>query len=145
MESENIAIVRRMHELFNALDPDPKVRASSPATAELLALFASDVEFVQPPGALDSSEHEGRAAFEDSWVRWLEMWESLKAEITEIDERGQTVLALTRNSFVGRDGVTAELEGGGIYRIAGGRIVSMRAFFDAAEARRAFEEETDAG
>jgi hypothetical protein len=62
-ESENVKLVRRLYELFNALDPDPDVRRASEETRELLALFEPEVEFIQPPGVIDSKVHQGREAF----------------------------------------------------------------------------------
>lgn len=144
MESEHVALVRRVYELFNALDPDPDVRRGSDEARALLALFDPQVEFIQPPGALDSEVHQGRGKFDQSWDEWLTVWSRQRARIDEIVESGNDVLALGVNSFTGRDGIEVEVTGGSIFTIADGRIVRMRAFFDPDEARRAFETTSEA-
>lgn len=45
MESENVRVVRRVYELYGALDTDPAVRMESDELRELMGLFAPDVEF----------------------------------------------------------------------------------------------------
>jgi len=143
VESDNVAVVRRVHELFNRLDPDPSVRAGSPELAELLSLFDPDVEFIQPPGELDSAEHHGSGAFERSWADWLDMWEEMRTDLYETAESGDSVLALSRNSYKGRDGIAVDVDGGGIFTVSGGRITRMLAYFDSDEARRAFEAQAE--
>jgi len=59
-------------------------------------------------------------------------------------ERGDEVLVLGRNTFRGRDGIEVNVEGGAIYTLSDGRIARLRTFFDADEARRAFEAGNDA-
>ena len=137
-ESENVKLVRRLYELFNALDPDPDVRRASEETRALLALFDPEVEFIQPPGVIDSKVHQGREAFSGSWEEWLSVWGQQRARIDEAYERGDDVFVLGVNTFTGRDGIEVQANGGAIYTISDGRIVRMRAFFNADEARRAF-------
>jgi ketosteroid isomerase-like protein len=138
-ESENVKLVRRVYELFNALDPDPDVRRGSEGAQELMALFDPQVEFIQPPGALDSKTHEGSQAFNESWDEWLTVWSRQRARIDEIEERDSDVLVLGVNNFTGREGIEVQVNGGSIFTIVDGRIVRMQAFFDVDEARRAFE------
>lgn len=139
VESANVKLVRRVYELFNALDPDPEARRGSEEVRELLALFDPQVEFIQPPGVLDSKTHQGREAFNESWDQWLTVWSRQRARIDEIEEHGSDVLVLGVNRFTGREEIEVQVNGGSIFTVVDGRIARMQAFFDADKARRAFE------
>ena len=68
------------------------------------------------------------------------MWEEHHSQITEIEERGNSLLVLTHNWLRGRDGIELEFDNPAIFTLSGGRVTQMRDFLDEAAARAAFEE-----
>jgi ketosteroid isomerase-like protein len=142
-ESANAGVVRQVHELFNQLSTDSEDRRGSREEAELLLLFDEQIEFVQPAGAVDSRVYRGREGLRRSWDEWLDIWREHRVEIEEIAERGDDVLALSRNLFVGRDGVQVEQSGGSLFSFSDGSIVRFEAFFDQDVARQAFDRGAD--
>jgi len=133
--------VRRVLALFNELPADEKARREHPALAQLLALMDPEVQFVGPAGQPDRS-WEGRAGREgmvEGWDDWFSAWEEQRTRVLEITERGRQVLALTVDSFRGRDGIQIEMKGGSLYTFRDGVIVQIQAFFDQEDARRAFD------
>jgi ketosteroid isomerase-like protein len=138
--SRRIATAQRVFELFNRLPLDAASRRASPVTAELLELFATDIEFSQPAMQPEGPQFfQGREQLRESWDQWFEMWEHHRSRPEEIVERGDRVLVLSRDSFRGRDGVELEQEGGAIFTFDGRKIVRFEAFFGHDTARLAFE------
>jgi ketosteroid isomerase-like protein len=101
VESENVALVRRVYELFNQLDPDAEVRRGSQAARELLGCFAEDLEYVQVGGPPDADTHRDRDRFYAVCDDWLTTWREHRSEIEAIREEGDRV----------RDGRVVRLEG----------------------------------
>jgi ketosteroid isomerase-like protein len=138
--SEQLAIVERVFDLFNRLDPDVTERRSSPVTAELLELFHPDIEFTQPALQPEGAQrYRGREALRESWDAWFEMWESHRSYPEQVRVGGHRVLALSRDHFRGRDGVELEQKGATIFTFDGMQIVRLEAFFDHETATREFE------
>ena len=136
--------MRRVFELFNQLDPDPEVRNASRAREELLDLFDPGIQFTQPELQVDAGVFRGRDAFMGVWDEWLNVWEQHRSEITEVYERGDSLLVFNHNQFRGRDGLELEMENQAIFTLSGGRVTQMRAFFDEQAARAAFDAREDA-
>ena len=138
MESDNVALVRRVFDLFNTLDPDPETRRGSIALRELLALFAEDVEFVQVGGVPDAGDFAGRRALETVWDDWLSIWREHRTTIETIREEGDRVLVLSYETFLPREGMELENWGGAIFTVREGRVVRFEAFMDQGAAVDAF-------
>jgi ketosteroid isomerase-like protein len=138
--SERLAIVERIFDLFNRLEPDATARRASPITAELLELFDAEVEFTQPAYQPEGVQRfSGREALRESWDAWFEMWESHRSYPEHVRERGDRVLVLSRDRFRGRDGVELEQNGAAIFTFDGTKIVRFEAFFDHETAAREFD------
>jgi ketosteroid isomerase-like protein len=139
-DSPKVAVVKRLWALFNQLDPDPDVRRAAPETDELLNLFDPEIEWVQPAILPDAGVSRGREELRDTWDDWFEVFAQHHSEIVEIVERGDRVLVLTRNRLVGRDGITAEFDGGSILTFSERGIRRGENVADLDAARRQFEE-----
>jgi ketosteroid isomerase-like protein len=141
MESENVAVVRRIFELFNRLDPDVKAAERSPEVEELLTLYDPEVEFVQPAIQPGAQTYRGREAFRGAWREWLDTWEEMRSTPTEVIERGDSVLAIAKTFFTGRDGVEIEMDIASIFTLVDGRVIRQRPYFDLNDARAVFAAE----
>lgn len=139
MACANVAVVESVIDLYGRLDPDPARRRGSAELAELLAHFADDVEFVQSASFPGAASFRGRGQMERSWADWLGAWAGFRTEIEEVQERGDRVLVLSHDRFVGRDGVEVENHGGMIYTLRDGLIVRLEGFIDQDSAREQFE------
>ena len=120
------AVVRRVHELYNALPTDAKERAGSEQLRELLDLFHDDVEMVREHLIFEGSR--GKQAFSSDWGEWLDAWESHRNEIEELHTRGDRVLVLTRDHFVGRDGLETDWSLSAIYEVKDGKVARLQVF-----------------
>jgi ketosteroid isomerase-like protein len=127
VESENVRVVRRLYELYGALDPDPAVRTESDELRELMGFFAPDVEFTTVSDSPEAGIYRGREEIARSWGRWLAGVGRDRIEIEAIEERGDMVLALSRNRYETPHGVSTENRGGGVFTLSEGRIVRFTA------------------
>jgi ketosteroid isomerase-like protein len=138
--SQRLAVVERVHELFNRLPATAEQRRASPATAELLDLFDPEVEFTQPAMQPEGAQFfKGREELRESWDQWFEVWENHRSFLEEMHERDDHVLVLSRNRFRGRDGIELEVQGAAIFSFKGPRISRLEAFFDRESAWREFQ------
>jgi ketosteroid isomerase-like protein len=120
------AIVRRVHELFNALPTDAEERAASEELRQLLDLFHDDVEMVRDQLVFEDSR--GKEAFNAGWAEWLDAWERHSSEIEELHIRGDRVLVLSRDHFVGRDGLETDWSLSAIYDVRDGKVARLQTF-----------------
>ena len=141
--SENERVVRRIVELFNRLDPDPKTRSASRELEELMELFDPKIEFAQTAMVPRADVSRGQDAFAATWGEWLTVWEEHRSQITEIEERGKSLLVLTHNWLRAVTASSSEFDNPAIFTLSGGRVIHMRDFLDEAAARAAFEEGED--
>ena len=139
MTSENERVVRRIVELFNQLDADPKARNASGEFEELLGLIDPEIEFLPDRVQIDAGAHRGLTAALHFWDEWFTLWEEHRFEITEIEGRGNSVLVLGHNRLKGRDGIVIDWKNQSIFTLSGGRVTHYRDFLDEEAARRAFE------
>lgn len=133
-------VVRRMYELYNALPDDPHERRDSPLLEEMLALYGEEIEFVQDAAMPGAATFHGRAAAERSWADWLSAWRSQHSEIEAVEERGDSVLVLTRDRFETHDGVPIGNRGAAIFTLRDGEITRITIHVSHDAARAAFEE-----
>ena len=76
----------------------------------------------------ERTTHRGLEGFRQTWLDWLEPWESYRAEIRELVPHGGHVLVLVHD-YGRRPGMTAEvpLRGAAVWTVRDGKI--SRAFF----------------
>lgn len=86
MALANVEIVRHLYE-SGMMDRDP---------AELLALADPDVEYVNPPYAVEPGVRRGTAAVADAMRAFAEVWEESRHELRELYDCGDVVVADVR-------------------------------------------------
>ena len=83
MSEENVEIVRHVYE-SGLIDRDPE---------ELLKLAAPDVEYVNPPYAVEPGVRRGLAAVAKAMRGFAEPWEEARHELQKLYDGGDTVVA----------------------------------------------------
>ena len=92
MSQENAELVRHIYEsgLFDR-DPD-----------ELLDFATSDVEYVNPPYAVEPGVRYGRVAVAQAMRRFAEVWEESRHQLRELYDCGDAVVAAVNWHIRGR-------------------------------------------
>jgi uncharacterized protein len=120
MSQENVEIVRRIYEQ-EMFGRDP---------GRLLDLATPDVEYVNPPEAIESGVRRGRAEVAQAVKNAHELFESPRYELNELFDYGDTVVAAlsfyartrgTENEIVQEEAHTWTLRDGRIARFEWGR------------------------
>ena len=83
MSQENVELVRHIYE-SGLFDRDPE---------ELLELATSDVEYVNPPYAVEPGVRYGLVAVAEAMRRFAEVWEQSRHELRELYDCGDIVVA----------------------------------------------------
>ena len=83
MSQENVEIVRHIYE-SGLFDRDPE---------ELLELATPDVEYVNPPYAVEPGVRYGLVAVAQAMRRFAEVWEESRHELRELYDCGDIVVA----------------------------------------------------
>src|SRR4051794_5461472 len=111
MSEENVEIVRAIHEAL--------ARGESPAT---LRLLHPDIEYVNPPGAVEPGTRRGIAAYEDALRAINDAFEDIRIEVREIKDVGDQVVVLATYTARGRtSGVQRENEDPYVCPVRNGR------------------------
>ena len=92
MSEENVEIVRRIYE-SGLIDRGPE---------ELLKLATPDVEYVNPPYAVEPGVRRGLVAVAQAMRRFAEPWEESRHELRELYDCGDVVVAAVRWHIRGR-------------------------------------------
>jgi ketosteroid isomerase-like protein len=100
MSSENVEIVRRAFEAWNAGEPEAAVELLDP-----------DIAWHLPPNFPDAEGWRGRAAVVEGLASVTGSWDEFRVEVQELIEAGDRVVALVR--FHGRAAITG-LDLGGV-------------------------------
>ena len=129
MSRENVEVVRRAYEAWNAGDFE--------AAAELLS---PEVEWRLPPNLPDTQTWRSKAELERGLEAFMESFEELHAEVQELLDAGDRVVALVR--FRGRSAVTGlALEGAGVdaavWTLRDGKAVKVEMYSGTREALEA--------
>ena len=127
MSRENVEIVRRMVEVFNAGDVEG-----------LSAVMAPDGRIVPLRAALEDTVYSGPDAARQFWEAAMESWSTLRLDIGELRDCGERVLAL--GSIKGKArGTEAEVEtpAAWIVTVRNGRISESRTYTSQTEALEA--------
>ena len=83
MSQQNVEIVRHLYE-SGLIDRDPD---------ELLKLATPDVEYVNPPYAVEPGVRHGVVAVAQAMRRFAEVWEESRHELRELYDYGDVVVA----------------------------------------------------
>jgi len=127
MSHQNVAVVRAIHEAL--------ARGESPAT---LGLLHPDIEYVNPPGAVEPGTRRGIAAYEDALRSMNEAFEDVRIEVREIIDAGDQVVVLATYTARGRSsGAQRQNEDGYVWTLRGGKAVSFKWFHNQADALEA--------
>ena len=86
VSQENVKLVRSLYE-SGLIDRDPEA---------LLELATPDVEYVNPPYAVEPGVRRGLVAVARAMRRFAEPWEESRHELRELYDRGDVVIAAVR-------------------------------------------------
>ena len=127
MSHESLAIVRVIHDVL--------ARGESPAS---LGLLHPDIEYVNPPGAVETGTRRGIAAYEHALRSLHEAFEDVRIEVREMKDVGDQVVVLA--TFIARgasSGARREHDEGYVWTVRDGKAVSFQWFNDPAKALKA--------
>ena len=129
MSQENVEIVRRIYE-DGLIDQRPD---------QIVALTTPDVEYVNPPEAVDPGVRRGTAEVADAFRNLSESFDSFRHELHELFDAGDSVIAWvsfctrsggSESEVVQKEAHTWTLRGGRVNRFEWGR--DLRAALEAA-------------
>ena len=83
MSQENVELVRHIYE-SGLFDSDPE---------ELMTLATVDIEYVNPPYAVEPGVRSGPIAVAQAMRRFAEVWEESRHEVRELYDCGDVVVA----------------------------------------------------
>jgi ketosteroid isomerase-like protein len=92
MPQDNVEIVRHVYE-SGLIDRDPE---------ELLRLATPDIEYVNPPYAVEPGVRRGLVAVAQAMRRFAEGWEESRHELRELYDGGDVVVAAVNWHIRGR-------------------------------------------
>jgi ketosteroid isomerase-like protein len=92
MSQQNVELVRHLYE-SGLIDRDPE---------ELLELATPDVEYVNPPYAVEPGVCRGLGPVAQAMRRFAEVWEESRHELQELYDRGDIVVAAVSWHIRGR-------------------------------------------
>jgi ketosteroid isomerase-like protein len=126
--SQNVAVVRRLHDLF-----------VGGRIEEAKGLLDPDIEWVEPEEAPDRRVVKGADAAFAALNDWLDAWQGYSIELTEaVEGPGGLVFQAIRQRATGAvSGVPFEGDLFQVWELRDGRPVRMEMFFDRAKARAA--------
>ena len=110
MSEQNVRIVERVVDAFNATGAPP------------LALFAPDVVFATRGEIVGSQEYHGHDGLMRGFGEFGEAWQSIEAEIVEMLEGADTVVAVGRFRLKAHSGVELEVEETWAYWLSDGLV-----------------------
>ena len=132
MDETNFDVVRAVYAAWN--------REEFPGPPELLD---ANVEYVNPPGAIEPGVRRGLEAFAQAVANTVEGWETWRRELEDMTPRGDDVAVVVRYSARGRSsGVEVEGRESALWTVRDGRVVRYAWFQgeeDAIEAMRGRE------
>ena len=110
---------------------------------EALRDFADpDIEFDEPPEQPGAGKFRGIEAVMGAVARWAEAWEGQRTAPERVIDLGDTMVVLTLERLVGRDGIELEQRSGNVFTFRDGKIVQWAAYWTPQSALEAvgFEE-----
>jgi ketosteroid isomerase-like protein len=104
----------------------------------VLELLDRDIEWSEPAPSLDAGIHRGRESFERFFRGWIESFEDFRVEPEQVVERGETLIAVVRQSGRGlASGVKVEARLAHIWTVDNGKAVRWEAVPNVEEALEA--------
>jgi ketosteroid isomerase-like protein len=102
-------------------------------------LYDPDIEWEDVSGLWgDWGMRRGFEEVRDAWLTWFEAFEQVNFEIEELVEAGDKVVALIRARARGREsGVVIDQRLPSVWTVRGGRVVRVRGYREAGDARDA--------
>jgi ketosteroid isomerase-like protein len=131
MDSENLAVVRRLYDLF------PDLAAGEPPP-EVIALFDPDVRLDQSRNVFNPAVYEGIDGLLGALAAVRETWDSFAMHPERFVEVGDNVVVfnvVTARGSAG--GVEVEDRSSSVHRLRDGRIVALTIYPDPEEGLRA--------
>jgi ketosteroid isomerase-like protein len=134
MSEENVEVVRRVIEAFNAA-----WERGTPTAFDWAVHIAPDAEWIPAPELVGPAVYRGV----DGWIKFMRTWtedfEDWSSRIERLIDAGENrVVALTHQSGTGKgSGVPVDLHHGSVFELEDGRITRMRIYGDAREALEA--------
>jgi ketosteroid isomerase-like protein len=128
MSQENVEVVRGLMDAWNRGDREGWLAPSHPEVEWSSAVLR------QVQG---ETIHRGRVALGRFWDEWHTLW-SLKVEVSELRDLGDSVLALARLRTTGRSsGVEVERSIGYLFQFEDGLVRRAQAYLSPEEALKA--------
>jgi ketosteroid isomerase-like protein len=125
MSAEDVQVVRRMFERFEAGDADGS-----------LACFAPDVE-VDASRRIDGGVAHGHEGLQRIIREWVGTWEDYRHETVEVHDCGDKVMGVAKQFGRGKgSGVEIEHEYAYIFELRDGKITRYTIYLDRDEASR---------
>jgi len=136
MAETSLEVVRAVYAAWNAQDfPGPE------------HLLDSDIEYVNPPDAVEPGVRRGLEAFAQAVAKTLEGWESWGMELEDMRSQGDDVVVVVRYRARGRSsGIEVRGRESALWTVRDGRVVRYAWFHgehDAMEAMRERVRQTD--
>jgi uncharacterized protein len=123
--SENLEVVRRLYEAWNRGD------------TELAPELAADVEWVNPPEAVEGGTRKGADEFRTAMNMVRDMFSEMQIEVNEVIESGDRVGVVVTAKIRGRaSGIEGPNPMSHIWTIRDGKAVRFQWFRDPAQAER---------
>jgi ketosteroid isomerase-like protein len=127
MSNENVDVVRRLLDAFNARDLDA-----------LLAIVDPEAEIESLRAQLEGNPYRGHDGVRQMLVDFDEDWASLEMVAEDFREKGDQVVVLARLRARGRaSGADLDVPIGFVSSLRGGKISRCKTFSERAEALRA--------
>jgi ketosteroid isomerase-like protein len=115
----NSEIVARLVEALNQGGPN--------AVAEFLD---PDVVFSEPPEQPGATTFYGRERAIEGFGKWAETWSAQRSVIQKVIDKDETLVVLTMETLVGRDGIAIEQPCGTVLTFKDQRIVRCDSYWD---------------
>jgi uncharacterized protein len=124
MSEENVEIVRRYWELFNAGGVEA-------ATEQLADAFDAAIEFHEDAAFPEGGVYRGMEAIVQYIKQFQELMPGHRIEVEEIREVEDSVVAFVHEQATGsQSGVGVELRPAFVYRFRTGKVVRVDAYLD---------------
>ncbi len=138
MSKENVELVRRLLEPFEAGDIAAIFRDEAGWTARLpaaAAFYAPDFEASFVRADVGRATYVGLDGLRAAWLDWLAPWVSYRTEIEDLIDAGEgRVVVLTRDYARG-EGVEAEVSfaGAPVWTVRHGKVARIDFYWDRAD------------
>jgi ketosteroid isomerase-like protein len=122
----NSEIIAQLYGAFN--------QGGLEAVAEFLD---PEVIFSEPPEQPGATTFYGRDRALEGFGRWSETWSDQRSVIEKVIDHGETVVVLTRETLVGRDGIAIEQPCGTVFTFKDQKVVRCDSYWDQGKALEA--------